>query len=84
MQQFLLLVFSKEMVNPGWVAIKNRSAIKKAVICGLEIDERVFEDLIQSKRLGFLSGFYAKSNVAVFNRLFCEVSPYKLQLKPYF
>jgi len=61
------------MINPGWVAIKNRSGIKKAVICSLDIDESYFEELIMKKELPFIAEFYQKSTVAIFNKLFCEV-----------
>jgi len=65
------------MINPGWIAIKNRSAIKKAVICSLDIDENYFEDLIQKKELAFFAEFYNKNSVAICNKLFCEVKKKK-------
>ena len=61
------------MINPGWIAIKNRSIIKKAVICSLDIDETYFEDLISKKELPFFSEFYDKKSVCIFNKLYCEV-----------
>ena len=62
------------MINPGWIAIKNRSAIKKAVIFSLDIDENYLEDLMKNNQLSFFSEFYTKANVATFNKLYCEVN----------